>query len=94
MGLLSGLLLFPIAGPVRGLRFVLEQIREEADSQLFDENAVQAELMSLDLLYRQGEISDEEYEAREAELFDYLNAIRASNEGRGEGDEYWEGDAW
>jgi len=94
MGLLSGLLLFPVTGPVRGLQFVLEQIRAEADAQLMDERAVQAELMSLDLLYCRGEISDEEYEAREAELLDHLNAIRASNEGYGGGDDYREGDAW
>lgn len=94
MGLLSGLLLFPVTGPIRGLQFVLEQIREQADAQLYDEQTVHEALLNLDLLHSLGEISDEEYEAREAELFDRLNAIRAYNEEYGEEDEYAEDDEW
>lgn len=88
MGLLSDLLLFPVTGPVRGLQFVLEQIRAEAEAQLQNEGAIQAELMTLEHLHRRGEIYDEEYEAREAELLDELNAIRAYPEGRGGGDDH------
>ena len=81
MGLLSGLLLFPITGPVRGLTFVLEQIQAQVDAQLLDEGQVTASLMTIGLQHELGEISDEEYAAQEAALLEQLNAIRAYKAG-------------
>lgn len=77
MGLLSGLLLFPITGPVYGLKFVLEQIQAQVDAQLLDEGQVISNLMSIGLQHEAGEISDEEYASQEAALLEQLNAIRA-----------------
>ena len=77
MGLLSGLLLFPITGPVYGLKFVLEQIQAQVDAQLLDEGQVMADLMTLGLQHEMGEISSEEYASQEAALLETLNAIRA-----------------
>jgi len=77
MGLLDGLLLFPITGPIYGLKFVLEQIRAQVDAQLLDEGQVMASLMTLGLQHELGEISAEEYAAQESELLETLNAIRA-----------------
>jgi len=77
MGLLSGLLLFPITGPVYGLKFVLEQIQAQVDAQLLDEGPVIANLMAIGVQHETGEISDEEYAAQEAALLEQLNAIRA-----------------
>lgn len=81
MGLLSGLLLFPITGPVYGLKFVLEQIQAQVDAQLLDEGQVTASLMTIGLQHELGEISDEEYAAQEAALLEQLNAIRAYKAG-------------
>ena len=81
MGLLSGLLLLPITGPVHGLRFVLEQIQAQVDAQLLDEGHVTAELMAVGMQHDLGEISDEEYAARETALLEQLNAIRAYKAG-------------
>lgn len=80
MGLLSGLLLLPITGPVRGLQFVLEQIQAHVDAELLDDGRLQAELMTLSMRHELGEISDAEYEEQEAVLLDELNAIRAYRE--------------
>jgi hypothetical protein len=77
MGLLSGLLLFPITGPVYGLKFVLEQIQAQADAQMLDDGQVIGDLMTIGQLYEAGEISDEEYASQEAALLEQLNAIRA-----------------
>lgn len=77
MGLLSGLLLFPITGPVYGLKFVLEQIQAQVDAQMLDEGQVIASLMTIGLQHEAGEISDEEYAAQEAALLEQVNAIRA-----------------
>jgi len=77
MGLLSGLLLFPITGPVYGLTFVLEQIQAQVDAQMLDEGRVIADLMAIGLQQETGEISAEEYAAQESALLEQLNAIRA-----------------
>ena len=77
MGLLDGLLLFPITGPVYGLKFVLEQIQAQVDAQMLDEGQVIAGLMTAGQQHETGEISDEEYAAQEAALLEQLNAIRA-----------------
>lgn len=80
MGLLSGLLLFPVTGPVRGFEFILEQIKEQADAVRLDEGRVMAELMDLGLRRDQGEISEAEYTEQETALLAELNAIRAEKE--------------
>ena len=81
MGLLSGLLLFPVTGPVYGLKFVLEQIQAQVDAQMLDEGQVIANLMSIGLQHEAGEISDEEYASPESALLEQLNAIRAYKAG-------------
>ena len=86
MGLLSGLLLFPVTGPVYGLKFVLEQIQAQVDAQLLDEGQLTANLMAMSLQHDLGEISDEDYAAQEAALLEQLNAIRAYKAGRIEDD--------
>ncbi len=92
MGLLSNLLLFPVTGPVHGVRFLLEQIQAQANAELLDEGRVQAELMSLSVRYDLGEISDAEYEEQEEALFEELNAIRAYKEELLESDGYLDAD--
>ena len=94
MGLLSGLLLFPVTGPIHGLRFVLDQIKAQVDAELLDEGRLQAELMDLSLRHDLGEISDVEYESRETALLEQLNAIRDYKEGFLEPDTGAEGDGW
>jgi hypothetical protein len=82
MGLISGLLLFPISGPIHGLQFILEQIREQAEAELLDEGRIHAELVNLNLLRELGEISAEEHAALEDALIERLNTIRAYKEGQ------------
>jgi len=81
MGLISGLLLFPITGPVYGLQFILDQIRNEAEAELLDEGRIRAELLNLSQLRDIGEISAEEHAAMEDALIEHLNMIRAYKEG-------------
>ena len=84
MGLLSDVLLLPVVGPVRGLRFIAEQIKEQVDAELDPRRRaekVQAELMRLSMRHDLGQISEDEYAAREAELLAQLNALRAELRG-------------
>ncbi len=76
MGLIGGLLLLPITGPVLGFRFVLERLREEAEAVLLDEGRAFAELIDLSMRHNAGQLSHAEYAAQEAELLERLNAIR------------------
>jgi hypothetical protein len=77
LGFLSGLLLFPVTGPIKGLQFIAEQLQAEADAIMLDEGRLQGDLMRLSLLREVGELSDADYQAAEAQILDRLNALRA-----------------
>ncbi|WP_405641016.1 gas vesicle protein GvpG [Streptomyces uncialis] len=73
MGLLSEVLLLP-AAPVRGTAWVLRQVVTEAERQYYDPATVQRELAHLVAAYEAGELTEDEFEAREDELLDRLAA--------------------
>ena len=78
MGLLSDVLLLPVTGPIRGLRFIAEQIKEQVDAELDPRRRaeqVQAELMRLSVRRDLGQISADEYTAPEVTLLAQLNAL-------------------
>ena len=64
MGLITGLLTLPLA-PVRGTVWIAERILEQAESEFYDEGALQAQLMEIDEARAAGEITEQE--AAEAE---------------------------
>ena len=64
MGLISGLLLLPLA-PVRGTVWIAEKIYEQAAAELYDERTIRAQLMEIDAARQAGEI--DEQTAAEAE---------------------------
>ncbi len=71
MGLITGVLTLPLA-PVRGLAWVAAQLQEEAESQLYDEERIRAELLQLELDSEEGRVGETERAAREDELFERL----------------------
>jgi Gas vesicle protein G len=78
MGLLSDVLLLPITGPVRGLRCIAEQIKEQVDAELdpqLEAEQVQAEIIRLSMRRDLGQISEDEYAAQETALLEQLNAL-------------------
>ena len=76
MGIISGLLLLPITGPLWGFRLLLERIRDEADAALRDEGRAFAELIGLSMRHSAGQLSDAEFAEQEAELLERLSSIR------------------
>jgi hypothetical protein len=76
MGVVTGILLLPVTGPVKALRFLLERLRDEAEAVLRDEGRAFAELIDLSMRHSAGQLSDEEYAEQEAELLERLNTIR------------------
>lgn len=71
MGLITGVLTLPLA-PVRGLVWIAGQLQDEAESQLYDQDRIRAELLQLELDAEDGLIDEAERAAREDELFERL----------------------
>jgi Gas vesicle protein G len=76
VGLITGLLTLPLA-PVRGTVWLAERIQEQAEGELYDEDAIRAQLMAIDEARQAGEISEEEAAEVEDELVERLIAARA-----------------
>jgi hypothetical protein len=65
-----------LLAPVNGFKFILSQVQKMADQELNDDSAIKDQLLELQMRYELEEISDEEFKAREAELFARLRAIK------------------
>ena len=75
MGLLSGLVLLPLA-PLRGTIWVAERLAEYAEDQLDDEAAVRRLLLEAEAALEAGELTEAEFDRIEDELLDRLDAVR------------------
>jgi len=71
MGLLSGVLLLPLA-PVRGVEWVAGRLMDAADEELHDPAVLRARLRALNQALESGELSLEEFEREEERLLDLL----------------------
>jgi len=80
MGLLTNILFFPVTGPVAGIRWSLRKVQQVVEEELTDDSSVKQELMELQMRVELGEIDDDEYVAREAELMARLREVRAWRE--------------
>jgi glycine/D-amino acid oxidase-like deaminating enzyme len=67
MGIFTALVTLPLA-PVRGAAWVVQQVAEEADRQLYDESRMRGELLQLELDHDAGLVNDETYEEQADEL--------------------------
>jgi hypothetical protein len=81
MGLLWDILTAPIMLPTKGLLFVFDKIREQAENELLDEGKIRQQLLELQMMLDIGEISEEDFYAAEEELLDRLDAIIAHKQG-------------
>ncbi len=76
MGLFTGLLTLPLA-PVRGVAWIVEQVVEEADRQLYDEASIRRELLALEIDYDDGKLTEGEREELEEALLARLAVTQA-----------------
>jgi Gas vesicle protein G len=76
VGLITGLLTLPLA-PIRGTVWLAERIQEQAEAELYDEDAIRAQLMDIDAARQAGEIGEEEAAEAEDVLLERLIAARA-----------------
>jgi hypothetical protein len=67
----------PFTLPMSGMKFVFKQIADLADHELYDESFVHEQLLLLQVQLEDGDIDEDEYVEREAELMLRLREIRA-----------------
>jgi Gas vesicle protein G len=75
MGLISGLLTFPIA-PVRGVAWIAERLSEQAIEEAFSEGAIRRQMAAAQQDLEAGRLTEEEYDAIEDELVARLLTLR------------------
>ena len=68
---------------IGGLRFVLDKIAAAVDTELNDDTALRDQLLAAQMRLELGEISQEEFEALEADVLDRLRDIRERQQGTG-----------
>ena len=71
MGLITGILTWPLA-PVRGVAWIAEQVRQEAERQWLDPAALQEALDDVQAQREAGLIDDDEADRLEEELVERL----------------------
>src|SRR5919202_1662436 len=67
----------PLTLPVAGMKFVFQQVADLADAELNDESTVHEQLLLLQVQLEDGDIDEDEYLEREAELMQRLRDIKA-----------------
>ena len=76
MGLITGILGLPLA-PLRGTVWIAEQIRQQAEEELYDPATIRSQLEEVDLARQSGELSDDEATRLEDELVERLMVARS-----------------
>jgi hypothetical protein len=67
----------PFTLPASGIKFVFQQIADLADAELNDESVLHEQLLLLQVQLEEGDIEEDEYLEREAELMQRLREIKA-----------------
>lgn len=71
-----------LLAPVNGIVFVASKVRDMAMDQLLDEEGTRRELRGLYVKLERSEISEDEFEMREAQLVERLEEIEAYRDGK------------
>ncbi|MEW6456341.1 MAG: gas vesicle protein GvpG [Acidobacteriota bacterium] len=68
--------------PVKGLVWMADKIKKQAEAEYLDDSKVQENLISIQMDLEAGLISGEEYNEQERKLLERLEAIRKYKEGK------------
>jgi hypothetical protein len=71
MGLIGGLLTLPLA-PLRGVMWVADKVKEEAERQWYDPAVIQQAMLEVEQMRESGQMSDAEADALEEDLLQRL----------------------
>ena len=72
-----------ISAPMRGLFRIFREVADRAEAEMYDEDAVKAELMAAYRQLEEGSITEEAFAEREAELVERLDEIDRHRRGKG-----------
>ncbi len=72
-----------ISSPMRGLFRIFREVADRAEAEMYDEDAVKAELMATYRQLEEGAITEEAFAEREAELVERLDEIDRHRKGKG-----------
>jgi hypothetical protein len=78
--ILDDILLLPITLPVSGFNWVLRQIQSMVDDELLNDQVWKERLIELQMMLEVGDITEEQYQREEAQVFQALRDIRARKE--------------
>lgn len=78
IGLLD--ILFPFFIPIKGLVWIGQKLEDTAEQDLTDTGRIQEKLLELQMKFEMDEISEEDYDKKEAELMVQLEVIRKYKE--------------
>jgi hypothetical protein len=70
------LLTAPFTLPMGGMKFVFQQIADLADQELYDERALRDQLLLLQVQLEEGDIAEDEFVEREAEILARMREIK------------------
>ena len=73
-------ILFPFLIPVKGMVWLGSKLKRTAEEEETDEGRVQEQLLNLQMRFEMDEISEEEYDRKETQLMEKLEAIRRYKE--------------
>ncbi|MBD2119422.1 gas vesicle protein GvpG [Trichocoleus sp. FACHB-262] len=69
------ILLAPITGPLAGITWLGSQIQERVNAEWDDKENLSKRLLTLQLAFDMGEVSEEDFEAQEEELLLAIQAL-------------------
>ncbi len=64
--------------PAKGFGNLIKKICEMAESEIGDESKIKEELQQLQMLYATDQVTDEEYEEKEAKILERLSAAEGA----------------
>ena len=73
-------ILFPFLIPVKGMVWIGSKLKKTAEEEETDEGRIQEQLLNLQMRFEMDEISEEEYDRKETQLMEKLEAIRKYKE--------------
>ena len=69
-----------LLAPLKGVMWMGEKLGDMAQKELSDKGRIKEELMALQLRFEMDEINEEEYNKKECEILDRLDAITKAEE--------------
>ena len=80
MFLLDDILMLPMKLPIAGFNWIMKQIQTMANEELLNDQPWKERLIELQMMLEVGDITEAEYTAEEAKVFQALRDIRARRE--------------